>query len=125
MAISRYTYYMKTSNKKLAQLFAETLLVTKDGETPILKDFRDNTVMSSAQRLKSKGWAASVIVVQTGDSMTFSVSFPGGRYGYSTDVLNRFLDEDTVKEYAEHALKVIIEKNDKRDSELLGTEPRA
>ena len=115
---------MKTSDKKLAQLFIESLLVTDNGEVPVARDFKENTVISSAQRFKATGWFASVVAVQTGNSMTFSVQFPGGRYGYTTDILNRFLDEDTIKDYAAHAVKVILEKNEQRDTELRGTELR-
>lgn len=115
---------MKTSDKKFAQLFVENLLVDENGEAPVVREFRENTVISSMQRLKTKGWPVSVVAAQTGNSLTFSVQFPGGRYGYTTDILNRFLDEETIKEYAEHALKVIIEKNEQRDSELLGSELR-
>lgn len=106
---------MNTSTEVYAQIFATAIMVDENGDTPARgRRFHEDSIINSIHRLKGTGWAVSLVVKEYADSLTFSVQFPGGRYGYSTDILNQFLSEDTVRAYGEHALNVILEKNAER-----------
>lgn len=110
---------MTTTDKAYAQIFAEIMMVDDEGNAPRPgRRINEGSIVNSLHRLKGKGWAVSLVVKQYEDSLTFSVQFPGGRYGYTTDILNQFLSEETVRAYAEHALKTIIKKNEERDEAL-------
>lgn len=104
---------MKTTTIKYAEIITDVLMRAEDRpEVHPLSAKPDTVLIASGGRLDSeRGWVVSVVIRETPRSLAISVQLPGGRYGYSTDILNQFLSEETVQAYAEHALAEIIEKN--------------
>lgn len=101
---------MKTTTVKYAEIINDVLMeAEKRPECRPLSMKPDTILVTSGGRLKGKGWLISNIIRETPRSLTISVQLPGGRGGYSTDILNQFLTEETIQEYAEHALALIIE----------------
>lgn len=62
-------------------------------------------------RLRKTGWLTNVVVSTNQESVAFSVQVEGGRIGFSTDILLRFVDEAVIREYAEYALAQILHRN--------------
>lgn len=104
---------MKKTTIKYAEIITSVLM--RESDRPLahpLSGKPDNVLIASGGRLKGeRGWAVSVVLRETPRSLAISVQLPGGRYGYSTDILNEFLSEDVIRAYAEHALAEIVEKN--------------
>lgn len=102
---------MKTTTVKYAEIINDVLMETEDKpECHPLRTQPDTVLIASGGRLKGKGWLISTVIAETPRSLTISVQLPGGRGGYSTDIMNQFLSEETIQEYAEHALALIVER---------------
>lgn len=101
---------MKTTTVKYAEIINDVLMEA-EGKPEIhpLRTQPDTVLIASGGRLKGKGWLVSTVVRETPRSLSISVQLPGGRGGYATDILNQFLTEATIQEYAEHALALIVE----------------
>jgi hypothetical protein len=103
---------MKTTTIKYAEIINDVLMEAenKPAYHP-LSTKPDTVLVTSGGRLKGLGWAVSTVIRETPRSLSISIQLPGGLYGYATDILNQFLTDGTVQEYAEHALLEILEKN--------------
>lgn len=102
---------MKTTTVTYAEIINDVLM-ENDENRPVchpLSSKPETVLVASGGRLKGKGWLISTVIRENPRSLSISVQLPGGRGGFATDILNRFLDEETVREYAEHALATIIE----------------
>lgn len=96
-------------------------VLMKKEDRPICHPLSSNpktVLITSGGRLTGKGWVVSTVIRENPRSLSISVQLPGGYGGYSTDILNRFLSEETVREYAEHALATIIEQNEAKVAHL-------
>lgn len=71
----------------------------------------DTVLVCSGGRLNKAGWMVSTVIREYPNSISISVQLPGGRGGYATDILNCFINEDTIRDYAEHALDTLIKHN--------------
>lgn len=103
---------MKTTTIKYAEILSDVLMKAENrpDATPLASK-PDTVLIASGGRLKGAGWVVSIVIIEAPKSLTISVQLKNGRRGYSTDILNQFLSEETIREYAEHALAQIIEKN--------------
>lgn len=103
---------MKTTTIKYAEILTDVLMEAENrpDATPLASK-PDTVLIASGGRLKDARWVVSIVIIETANSLAISVQLPGGRRGYSTDILNKFLSEETIRDYAEHALAQIIEKN--------------
>jgi hypothetical protein len=105
-----YDKSMKTTTVKYAEIITEVLMEDENREEcHPLSSKPDTVLVCSGGRLRGKGWLVSTVIRENPRSLSISVQLPGGRGGFATDILNRFLDEETVREYAEHALTTILE----------------
>lgn len=104
---------MKKTTVKYAEIINDVLMKA-DENRPVchpLSSKPDTVLVCSGGRLNEAGWLVSTVIRENPKSLSISVQLPGGRGGYATDILTRFLNEETVREYAEHALATIIEQN--------------
>ena len=96
-------------------------ILMEAGDRPVchpLSSKPETVLVCSGGRLTGKGWLVSTVIRENPKSLSISVQLPGGRGGYSTDILNQFLSEETVQAYAEHALANIIEQNEAKVAHL-------
>ena len=97
---------MKT---EVAKVLNEVVMDEAERPTPTL---HSDALVTSGGSLKGTGWMVSTVVRADENSVSFSVQLPGGRGGYITDILTEFVDSNTVRKYAEHALARILTMND-------------
>jgi hypothetical protein len=103
---------METTTVTYAAIINDVLMKAED--RPVchpLSSKPDTVLVCSGGSLNETGWIVSTVIRENPRSLSISVQLPGGYGGYATDILNRFLDEETVREYAEQALATIIEQN--------------
>lgn len=73
---------------------------------------REGTQISLIVHGKMTGtsWKTTITLSRVGDMISFEVKLPRGRHSYRTDILAKFVNEEVVREYAEHALVQLLKK---------------
>lgn len=68
-------------------------------------------------KMTATGWKTVIMLSKNDDNMiSFTVTLPRGRRSYRTDILAKFVTEEVVREYAEHALVQLLRQNNREDA---------
>lgn len=103
---------MNTKIRQYAGLLNEAILSNAVmGETKPQCVTVNGEVVISEGNLRGLDVPAVIVVRMNDTSMLFSIQLLGGRNGYRTDLLNRFLTPGIVRAYGEHAYTETIVNN--------------
>lgn len=103
---------MNTKIRQYAGLLNEAILSNAVmGETKPQCVTVNGEVVISEGNLRGLDVPAVIVVRMNDTSMLFSIQLLGGRNGYRTDLLNRFLTPEIVRAYGEHAYTETIVNN--------------
>jgi hypothetical protein len=93
---------------EVAKVLNDVLMEELERPKPFLEG---DAIVTINGRFKDVGWPVSIVVRADEHSVSFSVQLPGYG-GYMTDILTQFVNEDTIRQYAEHVHSRILTKND-------------
>lgn len=91
---------------KYATVLADILL---DTETVEITQ-RDNVKFING-RLKGVGSVMTVVLSANDKSLGFTIMIPSGKRGYRAEILNQYLNEESLTAYAQHAYDEIMSSN--------------
>lgn len=78
-------------------LDAEKVEIAQDGSSAFLNG-----------RLKGLGRITTIMLLDKGTSLSFSINVPYSQLGYQVEILNQYLNEESFTAYAQHAYESIM-----------------
>lgn len=111
---------VRSTLRRMSETLKEVLLAGDDKIRSMVLNIegREGTQISLVVhgKMAGTGWKTTITLSRVGDMISFEVKLPRGRHSYRTDILAKFVNEEVVREYAEHALVQLLKKNNREDA---------
>lgn len=102
MNVSEGSNVQQLDSEAVSAIFNDVFLESVERPETILVS-ENGTAVTMAARLNGIGWTVNTFIRAQANSVSISVTLQTGFTGYTTDILNRFVTEDVIREYALHA----------------------